>query len=257
MRRSAGVVRLARWPLPTPSAKKAPCLTDPSCAQHTAISCSGTPTAPPGTGRWPGRDLSAPPTADGLVGCDNVTMQIASAQSDVRVTYRCGAAGQLVTAVVWAASATVATAGAVSVAPYVLFLGGMLILPLTSLGLRLLGGPASLPAGHPMSALAFQIAMQVPLGLLVALAAAAFDPRLFFPAAMVIVGGHYLPFVFLYGMRSFLLLAAPMIAAGVALAVAAPAWSTAGAWFTVAVLLAFSGAASAHDRRQRRAAVSR
>ena len=83
------------------------------------------------------------------------------------------------------------------------------------LGLRLLGGPSSLPAGHPLSSLAFRTAIQVPLGLLVALALAAFDARLFFPAAMVVVGAHYLPFLFLYGMRSVPLLAVPMIALGV------------------------------------------
>jgi len=41
-----------------------------------------------------------------------------------------------------------------------LFLGGMLIFPLTSLVLRLGGGPTGLPKGHPLRALAMQIAFQ-------------------------------------------------------------------------------------------------
>ena len=40
---------------------------------------------------------------------------------------------------------------------------------------------------------------------------------LFFPACMVIVGAHYLPFVFLYGMRLFAVLAALMTLVGVLL----------------------------------------
>lgn len=122
----------------------------------------------------------------------------------------------------WAASAVVAMVGSASVAPYVLFLGGMLIFPLTTLGLRLLDGPAGLSKGHPMAGLAFQTAMQVPFGMLVALVLAAVDPRLFFPAVMVIVGAHYLPFVFLYGMRSYLGLGVPMVVGGVLIATLVP-----------------------------------
>ena len=47
----------------------------------------------------------------------------------------------------------------------VLFFGGMLIFPLAQLVLRLMGRPASLPKGHPMTGLAMQIAFTVPLGL--------------------------------------------------------------------------------------------
>jgi hypothetical protein len=178
-------------------------------------------------------------------------MEISTAQEDVRRVFRSGAVGQLVSAAVWAAAAATATWGAPATAPYVLFFGGILIFPLTSLALLLLRGPASLPRGHPMSALAFQLAMQVPLGLLVALALNAFAPKLFFPAAMVLVGGHYLAFVFLYGMRSFAILAAALIATGVVIGVTAPALALAGAWLAVVFLLAFSVFAFAGNLRTR------
>lgn len=181
-------------------------------------------------------------------------MDISAAQADIRRVYRHGSVGQIVTALIWTASAAAASSGFADAAPFVLFLGGMLIFPLTTLGLRLLGGPGALPAGHPMSALAFQTAMQVPLGFLVALALASFDTKLFFPAAMVLVGGHYLPFVFLYGMRCFLLLAIPMVVAGVAIGLLFPSFSVIGAWFTGVLLLAFGITAFAHDRKGRRSA---
>lgn len=176
-------------------------------------------------------------------------MQILEAQRDVRRVYRHGSVGQLVTALVWAAAAVAAGLSGPGAA-MVLFFGGMLIFPLTTLALRALGGPASLPKGHPMAALALQLALQVPLGLLVVLVLAGFDARLLFPASMVIVGAHYLPFVFLYGMRSFALLGGALIAGGVALALLAPGAGITGAWVTVAALVAFSVATVLRLRRE-------
>ena len=164
---------------------------------------------------------------------------IAEAQRDVRRTYLGGFYGQLVSGAIWLAASAVATWGSTGAAVATLWFGGMLIFPLTTLALKLSGRPATLPAGHPMAPLAMQIAFTVPLGLLVALALAGDRPDLFFPASMIIVGAHYLPFVFLYGMRLFAALAGVLVSGGVVLAtVAAPA--TFGAWFTGAVLVVFA-----------------
>jgi hypothetical protein len=38
---------------------------------------------------------------------------------------------------------------------------------------------------------------------------------LFYPALMILLGAHYLPFVFMYGMRMFYALAAILIGSGV------------------------------------------
>ena len=168
------------------------------------------------------------------------TMLIEDAQRDVRRVYVGGFYGQVVSGVLWLLAAAVATWVSVGAGTAALWFGGMLIFPLTSLALRVAGGPASLGKGHPFVALATQIAFTVPLGLLVALALAAERPELFFPAAMVIVGAHYLPFVFLYGMRLFAVLAAVLVVGGVTLAVMAPGSPTLGAWLTGVVLVAFA-----------------
>ena len=149
-------------------------------------------------------------------------MTITDAQRDVRTVYRGGFYGQLVSGAVWLVAAGVATWVSDGAAIAALWLGGVLIFPLTTLALRLAGGPAALPAGHPMAALATQIAFTVPLGLLVAVVLGAERPELFFPASMVVVGAHYLPFVFLYGMRLFAVLLRRS-AAGAAAAAAAAA----------------------------------
>ena len=51
-----------------------------------------------------------------------------------------------------------------------------------------------------MNALAIQIAFTLPLTLPVVIGIAALRPAWFYPAFMITLGAHYLPFVFLYGM---------------------------------------------------------
>lgn len=165
---------------------------------------------------------------------------VAEAQRDVRRTYLGGFFGQLVSGAIWLAAAAVATWGSTGTAVATLWFGGMLIFPLTTLALKASGRPATLPSGHPMAPLAMQIAFTVPLGLLVALALAGDRPDLFFPASMIIVGAHYLPFVFLYGMRLFAVLTAVLVGGGVVLAAAGTTPPSLGAWLTGAVLVIFA-----------------
>ena len=167
-------------------------------------------------------------------------LRLADAQRDVRRTYVGGFFGQLVSGAVWLVAAAVGTWGSSGAAVATLWLGGMLIFPLTTLALRVSGRPTALPTGHPMASLAIQIAFTVPLGLLVALALAGERPDLFFPASMIIVGAHYLPFVFLYGMRLFAVLAALLVGGGVAVAMSGAGPFSLGAWLTGAVLVIFA-----------------
>lgn len=135
----------------------------------------------------------------------------------VRRLYAGGFYGQLVSAAVWLVAAAVGTIVSPSAAVVTLFVGGVLIFPVTTLVIGLSGRPASLPAGNPMAALAIQIAFTVPIGLVVVVAMLADHGELFFPASMVIVGAHYLPFVVFYGKRLFAVLSGAMVAIGVLL----------------------------------------
>jgi hypothetical protein len=80
----------------------------------------------------------------------------------------------------------------------------------------------------------------VPIGLVVVVALLSGHGELFFPASMVIVGAHYLPFVFLYGMRLFAYLAAALVVPGVLLLLWVPAPAPLGGWLTAAVLAVFA-----------------
>ncbi|MCL3859785.1 hypothetical protein [Actinotalea sp. K2] len=176
---------------------------------------------------------SDPPTGEGT----STSMLIADAQRDLRRVYVGGFYGQLVSGAVWLLAAAATTWVSTAAGTAALWFGGMLIFPLTALALRVSGRAASLGRGHPFAGLATQIAFTVPIGLLVALALATQRPDLFFPAAMVVVGAHYLPFVFLYGMRLYAVLAAVLVLGGVALAVLLPGPGVLGAWGTGAVLV--------------------
>jgi hypothetical protein len=166
-------------------------------------------------------------------------MHVADAQRQIRSTYRGGLPGQAVSAAVWLASAAAATWGSHPMGIVVLVLGGFFIFPLTMLSLRLAGRPARTPAGNPLNALALQVAFTVPLLLPPALALSSRDGDWFYPAMMIVVGAHYLPFVFLYGMRLFAALGAVLLAGGVTLGMLVPAPFVAGALLTAAALAGF------------------
>jgi hypothetical protein len=167
-------------------------------------------------------------------------MNIQDAQHDVRSVFLGGFAGQLVSSLIWFASAAFATWGSHRHAALLLVIGGMCIFPLTQLLLRAMGHAHALPKGHPMNALAMQVAFTLPLNLPLVFAAAAYRHAWFYPAFMIALGTHYLPFIFLYGLWQFGVLAALLIGGGVTLAFYAPPIFALGAWLTAALLLIFA-----------------
>lgn len=167
-------------------------------------------------------------------------MEVAQAQKDVRDTFIGGFAGQLVSALLWSASAAACTWHSLHLGEIILVLGGVLIFPATQLLLRILGHAHALPKGHPMNALAVQIAFTLPLTLPVLIGIAAVRPAWFYPAFMIILGAHYLPFVFLYGMWQFAGLCAALVASGVLIGMFIPMPLSLGAWLTAALLFVFA-----------------
>ena len=91
-----------------------------------------------------------------------------------------------------------------------------------------------------MNQLAMQVAFTLPLNLLIVLAATLYRLNWFYPAFMIALGTHYLPFVFLYGMRQFAVLAAVLIGAGVIIGMYFSSVFSLGGWFTAVVLLIFA-----------------
>lgn len=167
-------------------------------------------------------------------------MNISEAQRDVRITFLGGFVGQLVSSLLWFVSAALATWYTSTSAIIVLVFGGVFIFPLTQLLLRLMGRRSSLGKGHPMNQLAIQVAFTLPLNLLLVAAATAYRLNWFYPAFMIALGTHYLPFMFLYGMRQFGVLAAVLLGAGVVMGLYLSSTFSLGGWFTAIVLLVFA-----------------
>ena len=71
---------------------------------------------------------------------------------------------------------------------------------------------------------------------------------------MILLGAHYLPFVFLYGMWQFAVLSGLLVAGGLALGLYVPGPFALGAWLTGALLIvfAFVGRAARDHPRLRR-----
>ncbi len=167
-------------------------------------------------------------------------MEITQAQKDVRETFLGGFAGQLVAGTLWTVSAAACTWSSLHLAEIILLLGGFFIFPLTQLLLRLMGHSYALPKGHPMNGLAMQVAFTLPLSLPLVIAIAIIHPVWFYPAFMIVLGAHYLPFVFLYGMRQFAVLCGLLVATGLLLGMYHPYPVSLGAWLTAAFLFIFA-----------------
>jgi hypothetical protein len=165
---------------------------------------------------------------------------IADAQRDVRTVFLGGFAGQLVSSCVWFLSAAAATWRSPKLAMEVLVILGFFIFPLTQLVLRLMGGPAGLPKAHPMNALGIQVAFVLPLNLPLAFAATAYHEFWFYPAVTIVLGAHYLPFIFMYGMWQFGVLAAALLGSGVVIGLCFPSIFSLGGWLTAGILLVFA-----------------
>lgn len=167
-------------------------------------------------------------------------MLIAEAQREMRSAFMGGFVGQLVAGVIWMLSAAISTWVNTRYGMAVLFFGSMLLFPLTQIILRWMKRPAALEASNTLGQLATQIAFTVPINFVLVAAATLYRETWFYPASMVVVGAHYLPFVFLYGMRHFAVLAGLMILGGVSIALYAPGIFSLGGWLAAALLVVFA-----------------
>jgi len=166
-------------------------------------------------------------------------MEIADAQREVRSVFVGGFPGQIVSGILWLLSAGLATWSSPRLGIGVLVVGGALIYPGALVLLRVMGRRASLDAGNPMGQLATQVAITIPANLPIVAGATLYRLNWFYPAMMVVVGAHYFPFVFLYGMRLFALLGALLVGGGVAIGLYFGGRFDSGAWFTGVLLLIF------------------
>lgn len=167
-------------------------------------------------------------------------MDVHDAQREMRLVYSGGFWGQIVSSGIWLVSAMLGTWVSAKASILTVVIGGFFIFPLTQVLLRLSSPRASVSAENPFTGLGMQVAFVLPFSMLLLMPVGLYRLNWFFPALMVLVGAHYLPFATLYGMRMFLVLAGALIAAGVAIALYFADTFNLGSWIGGLILFAFA-----------------
>ncbi|HVF37921.1 MAG TPA: hypothetical protein VNA29_08290 [Sphingomicrobium sp.] len=126
-------------------------------------------------------------------------MTVTEAQHDLRRAYRGAGPGVMISGLVWLVAGLVTQSKGISTGFIALFLGGMLIFPMSKLVLRLLFNAPNESADNPLGMIALESTIAMIGGLLGAWLLLRFDPTLVFPFAAIAVGTHYFAFKSVYG----------------------------------------------------------
>jgi hypothetical protein len=167
-------------------------------------------------------------------------MDVHDAQREMRLVYIGGFWGQLISSMIWLLSACLGTWVSPRASILTVIIGGFFIFPLTHILLRLSSRRASVSKKNPFTGLGMQVAFVLPLSMLVLVPVGLYRLNWFYPALMILVGAHYLPFATLYGMRMFLFLAAILTGSGVMIALYFPETFTLGSWIGGLALFVFA-----------------
>lgn len=167
-------------------------------------------------------------------------MNINECQLEMRSAFLGGFAGQLISGIIWLVASMISLWVAPRFGMAALFFGCMLIFPLTQWMVRLMGRPGKVNPANKLWALGSQLAFTVPISFLLVGAATLYHEEWFFPAAMIVVGAHYLPFMTLYGMKMFGVLAGLLVLGGTGLALYGQDIFSLGGWLTAVTLIAFA-----------------
>lgn len=131
---------------------------------------------------------------------------ISTAQADLRKAYADGSLGILASGMVWMTAALVSFLVSSQTAIWTLFFGGMLIHPLGLLLAKVAGIQGSHSKQNPLGQLVMEttifMLMCIPLALLLSFQ----DHAWFFQGILLIIGGRYLTFATLYGIKTYWIL---------------------------------------------------
>ena len=166
-------------------------------------------------------------------------MRIEEAQQDLRRAYFGGAPGVLVSALAWLAAALASDIWSPQRAVIVLFVGGMLIHPVSTVLTKALGRSAKHAAGNPLGRLAMETTVWLILSLPLAFVVSRFRVDWFFPAMLLVIAGRYTVFATMFGSRVFWVCGAALATAAYLL-VKLEAGPTAGALTGAAIEAVFA-----------------
>ncbi len=139
----------------------------------------------------------------------------------MRHAYCGGGAGMLASAMVWLCAAFATAFMSSKHGVWALLIGGMFIHPAGMLIAKLMGRPGNHRKGNPLGSLAGASTFWLIFSLPLAYAASLQRIEWFFPAMLLIIGGRYLVFDSLYGLRIYWACGMLLAAAGLVLGVLA------------------------------------
>lgn len=166
-------------------------------------------------------------------------MDIRDAQREVRLSSLGGFWGQFLYSILYFVAAALGTWKTPKASILTAVIAGSFIFPLVVLALRLEGCPP-MNKKNPLYELGRQVAFVLPISMLLLWPVGLYRLNWFFPALMILLGAHYLPFATTFGMRMFFFLAGILIAAGVVIALRFSGTFSLGAWVTGVVLFVFA-----------------
>ena len=167
-------------------------------------------------------------------------MDIRDAQREVRSVFIGGFWGQLIYSIIWLVSAALGTWVTPKASILTAVIGGFFGFALTQMMLRLSGRPARVSQDNPFHWLGMQIAFVLPFSMLVLVPVGRYNLNLFFPALVLLLGAHYLPFTTSYGMRMFLFLAGILMAESILVALYFSRTFSLAAWLAGVTLFVFA-----------------
>ena len=127
----------------------------------------------------------------------------AQAQTDMRRGYADGSLGIVVSGFMWLIAAVVSYLYTDEQAVWALLIGGMLIHPVSLLLYKVIGLRGNHTDGNPLGKLALEGTIWMIMCLPVAYGLSLQDTAWFFHAMLLIIGGRYLTFTSIYGIRLY------------------------------------------------------
>lgn len=143
-------------------------------------------------------------------------MKFTEAQENMRKAYFGGGPGAFASGTVWLTAGITALISTKQISVMVFFFGGMLIHPLGIVLSKALKRSGKHKKGNPLSSLALESTFLLFIGLFIAYLALQVRPNWFFPIMILIIGGRYLVFSSIYGLRIYWVFGALLILSGVA-----------------------------------------
>ena len=150
-------------------------------------------------------------------------MTVTDAQENMKDAYLGGGPGMLTSGIVWLIAGLVGLFVGVQASVFTLFIGGTLIFPAGQQLSKLLGRSGAHDTDNPLRFLALESTFLLFIGIFLAFVIVQFRAEFFFPIMLLIIGGRYLTFQTIYGMRIYWVIGGLLaVAGGVTMVLSAP-----------------------------------